>query len=343
MTGEQRIDQIADKLRREEEVSPETVRGLLSWFGARRRGVIITERIQKALQKANLVTEPNFEEAYIDGEIIFCLPASNRTLSTHTSPPTQQLESRVTDENEPGYKISRLKSANTGVVSISPDDSISKAATLMMQYDYSQLPVIVREREVLGLVSWKSLGKKAVLGIPCTSVRECMEEAKIVDLQTSIFHAVSLIIENDAVLVRNREKKISGIVTAADISEQFKYLAEPFLLIGEIENQIRRLLGQHFSPDELSQCKDERDTNRVIEDASDLTFGEYVRVFQNPKHWDRLGLKIDRVIFSSELDQIRTIRNDVMHFDPDGIPQEDLAMLRRFVRFLQDLHGLGAI
>jgi len=38
-----------------------------------------------------------------------------------------------------------------------------------------------------------------------------------------------------------------------------------------------------------------------------------------------------------ELKRIGRIRNDVMHFDPDGPSPEDLTTLRKFARFLNDL------
>jgi hypothetical protein len=41
----------------------------------------------------------------------------------------------------------------------------------------------------------------------------------------------------------------------------------------------------------------------------------------------------------SHLEKVRQIRNDVMHFDPDGIPDEDLDVLRQFSRFLQTLQS----
>jgi len=43
-----------------------------------------------------------------------------------------------------------------------------------------------------------------------------------------------------------------------------------------------------------------------------------------------------------ELDNVRLIRNDVMHFDPDGISDDDLQALRRLVAFLQKLRDIGA-
>lgn len=43
------------------------------------------------------------------------------------------------------------------------------------------------------------------------------------------------------------------------------------------------------------------------------------------------------------MDKIRDIRNDIMHFDPQGIDPESLHLLRDFVRFLKELRRIGAI
>jgi hypothetical protein len=75
--------------------------------------------------------------------------------------------------------------------------------------------------------------------------------------------------------------------------------------------------------------------------VADLTLGEYLRLLQEPEKWGRLGMKIDRKTFTKDLDDIRGVRNDVMHFDPDGVSDDDLAMLRRFVQFLQRLRQLA--
>ncbi len=67
-----------------------------------------------------------------------------------------------------------------------------------------------------------------------------------------------------------------------------------------------------------------------------------MRLLENPKRWDRLKLAVDRVLFCKDLDRVRRIRNDVVHFDPDGITTEDLDMLRDFTRFLKQLEAIRA-
>ena len=38
-----------------------------------------------------------------------------------------------------------------------------------------------------------------------------------------------------------------------------------------------------------------------------------------------------------------SIRNDVMHFDPDGLEANDLHVLREFAQFLKRLRDVGAV
>jgi hypothetical protein len=143
------------------------------------------------------------------------------------------------------------------------------------------------------------------------------------------------------VLVRDDTNKISGIVTTSDLSLEFRQLTEPFVLLGEIENHVRSLIQRGgFTDAQLRDCCDPNDMNRQIDGVFDLTFGEYLRLLEKKDLWSKLNLSIDRTVFIDRLNEIREIRNDVMHFDPDGITELELATLRTFARFLQKLQPI---
>src|SRR5207245_2373638 len=141
----------------------------------------------------------------------------------------------------------------------------------------------------------------------------------------------------DVVLIRDSENKISGLVTTSDISVQFGALAEPFLLLSEIENHIRRLIDGKFSLDDLKAARNPNDATRKIENVANLSFGEYIRLLETPKNWERLNYQLDRVECVKRLREVGRIRNDVMHFHPDGISPVDLDLLRETRKFLQGL------
>src|SRR5207245_6677569 len=116
------------------------------------------------------------------------------------------------------------------------------------------------------------------LGVPVAKVRDCTDSAYVLDLDTSLFAAIEAIYRHEYALVRHPDNRIGGIVTTADLTLEFPTLAEPFLLIGEIENHLRRLIAARFSLDELQQARDSSDTNREVTAVDDLTLGEYVRL-----------------------------------------------------------------
>ncbi|NWD84557.1 CBS domain-containing protein [Pseudomonas reactans] len=207
----------------------------------------------------------------------------------------------------------------------------------MLLYDYSQLPVMQGDRSLKGVVTWKSIGSMLALNRPCVNVRDCLDEAVVISADSSLFSAIPTIVERAFVLIEASDKTISGIVTTTDLSLQFRQLAEPFLLLGEIEMHLRRLGDGKFTKDDLSSLKDPGDVSRDINSLSDLTFGEHVRLLENPVRWTTLGLNIDRGTFVEHLKEIRDIRNDVMHFDPDGTAPTELEKLRQFVRLLDAL------
>jgi len=236
---------------------------------------------------------------------------------------------------DPTFRIGRLELANRPPTSVHPDAEIIGAVTVMLMNNFSQLPVIVHERQVLGLLSWRSLGSRLSQGSDCKLVRDAMDDCEVLGADASLFDAIETLKTHDCVLVRDSEGKISGIMTAYDISVTFGQLGEPFLILGEIENHIRSLIAAKFSREDLATARDAIDAGRPVEDVSDLTFGEYVRLLENPGNWQKLSLRIDRSHFVKKLEEIRVIRNEVMHFDPEGIEESDLKKLRDFVAFLQ--------
>ena len=317
------LTDIAKALRAGQTPGAETVRTLISWFGAQRRGYSVVQTIRRELDVLGLETNPDFEQTYIDAQIRFSLKtvAVERVRTPHVEPET-------TLTLDPTYRVGMLPSANRIPLSVKPTANLQEAITLMLMNDYSQLPVMETEREVKGIVSWSSIGSRLALNVNCAVIRDCMQPAQVMSHETSLFTAIDAIVRNDYVLIRHPDNRIGGIVTTADLSRQFRQLAEPFLLLGEIENHIRHLIQGKVSADELLAVREPSDDDRKVDDVSDLTFGEYIRLLEEPNRWQKLNLRLDRNSFVKALDDIRQIRNDVMHFDPDPIADEDIARLR---------------
>jgi CBS domain-containing protein len=359
-----KIGEIAEQLRSGDPPIA-TPRAFLTSLGVARRGVLINREIRQALREYKLKTVPDFEIADVDATIRFARIDNEQTTEPEADRSATDTNTvvdiagrgaggatgtGVLDVNtlliggasaDPTYRVGRLDCANRKPLSVRPDASLSEAFTLMMANDYSQLPVMTSDREVKGIISWTSIAIRMALGLMCEYVRDCMEShVEIINSDVSLFSVIHRIVEVESVLVRNDEKVICGMITTSDLSVTFDQLAEPFLVLGEIENHIRRLIDGKFTKGELNEFRDPGDLSRQVDDVSELTFGEYLRLLENPDRWNKLGLKIDRNTFVKELDKVRLIRNGVMHFDPEGIDASELTQLRLFLGLLYKLQAV---
>ena len=328
-----------------------TVREFLSWFGAFRRGWLVVQVIDDALAYYGLETSPYFNHVYIDSEIEFKkrTDEAKSTTSTTTTTTTEFPEDTLSSDgaeasfNDPTYRIGKLTTANKSLTFVKPDSELSEAVTKMITFDFSQLPVMQQQtRGLKGVISWRSIGLNFSQGKKSIRVGDLMEVPHVISSDTSLFSALPTIIEHDYVLIENNTKEITGIVTASDLSFQFKQMTEPFLIVSEIENHVRLILSK-LPKEDVENAKDERDTDRIINSVTDLNFGEYIRLFQSPVTWTKLNLLIDRKTFCEHLEKVRVIRNDIMHFDPDPYDEEDIETLRRMGHLLQTLRNIKAI
>ena len=117
------------------------------------------------------------------------------------------------------------------------------------------------------------------------------------------------------------------------------------MMVGEIEGHLRNIVHRKFTLDEMRNIYSEPEDSRKkeINGSSDLTFGEYYRLFSKPEYWQRMKLSVDRSVFLELLESARKTRNSIMHFSPDGLSDEEFQVLHNFSRYLDTLASLRAI
>src|SRR5207253_71519 len=101
------------------------------------------------------------------------------------------------------------------------------------------------------------------------------------------------------------------------------------------ELHIRRVVKGRITAEDFCVLDTPLQQNRQLQEIEDLSLGEYVKLLENPQVWDKLNLRIDRVVLTKLLESVRRIRNEVMHFDPDPMTADQLATLKRAVRLMQ--------
>jgi predicted transcriptional regulator len=310
------VKEIQENRDKEFELSP---RDFLSYFHCEKRTKGNNVRIDNFLSSKNLETSPHYSTVWMDGSIKLKHKARARSKS----------------DNDPILRISILPSANKPPITLNRDSKLSDAITIMMMHNYSQLPVMSNPKIVAGLITWETIGVGITNRNTSLDVRDFLKSnVVILDLDTPLLEAIKTVIKEEIVLVQKKDKSLSGIVTITDISSQFFALTEPFLLLEKIENLIRLLLDEKFLIEDLKLVCSEDDQAEFIDD---LTFGQYIRLIENETNWQKLNVNIERVPFIKQLDKIRIIRNDIMHFDPEGITTEQRDDLNNMANFLTEL------
>jgi hypothetical protein len=143
----------------------------------------------------------------------------------------------------------------------------------------------------------------------------------------------------DFIFVRDEKSAVAGIVTTADVVGAYRELATPFFLIGELDQVLRHLVSRTFSLEDVTSLCD-LDGSRAVQSFDDLEMGDYQRVLENPERWAKLKWPLDRATFIKRLDELRVIRNNVMHFNPEPVPSDAVEKLRYILKLLRDFGGV---
>lgn len=331
---------------------------LLEAFGYTRRRQTAINLINSELDDRDIYASPRLTTSMpLDRAITFYLKGtkpgdpSGAVCATPEDAPVEVVEVAVDDEGpeveattvtiaaepptaDPGNPADRslivgnLACADRAPEQIKPAATVEQALTIMALRDYSQLVVATGPRDIKGIVSYKSVAQAFLHGSP-KRVADCIDRSvPKVELSEPLLRVVHLFNQHDAVLIVAPDKTLAGIVTPADISAEFGAMAALFLLIGEIEEQLRWLVQKSLDLSSALAAVGNPVEASNPPSGSDLTMGELHRILEHPTHWEEVGIRFDRATFCIELNAVREIRNAVMHFR--DYQKDELVRLERF-------------
>ncbi len=316
------LHQAVEAAKTEPLVTP--VRNLIGMWGWLRRGSFVSAYVTKELQGVGLTTSPPFTEVGLDDRVR--LVRWNKAAANGTAAEEPRRAA--------GVQIGTLPPATHGLAFVRPEDSLLKAQTMMLVSGYSQLAIMHSPTDLRGAITWESVAKVLLRGTSATDVKSARVDATVVRRDSDLLQAIPQIVAAGFVFVSDRSGEVSGIVTTADLSKQFADLAGPFMLLNEIEVRLRITIAGVFSVKELASVKDPADSKPVVS-VDDLSLGELLRLLAPDRNWERLKWRLDRKEFLTALERVRWMRNEVMHFSPDPLRDEDLQAMRAFLECLR--------
>jgi len=308
-----------------------TVRELLARWDFTRRTATSLAVIQAELADRGIITRPSFATARMDSvvELVTVAVEPDSTAETPAQfEPADVAEADGPDDLPIKWSVSAVLPTDRGVQTVILGSPLSVAITQMLATGYSQLAVVNEDGHYMGAVSWESIGR-ARLADSEADLRDATVQARVVDYDEDLFAQIDEIYQRGYVLVRGEDRRaLVGIVTAHDLARQFGTLARPFSLVEEAELRLRRQVKRAISEDVLidKTPKWARGTP---------TFGGYSHLLKELATFELLGWQLDHATFLSLLDNVKNIRNELMHFSQDTMPQHDLDTIDGFVSMLR--------
>lgn len=209
----------------------------------------------------------------------------------------------------------------------------------MLAKKLSQVPVL-KNNVVLGMFSLRSFASRS-LGLANrrrwpseVPVEDMTEKPSYVQGVDELARVIDELDKHDAVLLGTRQQ-CDGVLAAMDVLRYLFGVAEPFILLGEIEHSLRALISRSVDTAQLARCvavangrSPTREDGTVPGKLNEMTFDHYRRIVCDGDNWAVFQPVFagDRRLASERLTKIGRLRNIVFHFRR-GLSGEERAEL----------------
>ncbi|MDX1613240.1 MAG: CBS domain-containing protein [Candidatus Promineifilaceae bacterium] len=243
----------------------------------------------------------------------------------HNHTPDRETDSLVSSF----HQVQSLIPEGQSLLTIPPEKPVKEALQLMQQHRYSQLPVVAGNA-VLGVFSYRSFSLKALTHQKRSNdwlgdrpVEEFLEELEYAHPADDWNRVMRYLDQDDAFLVGHRNG-LGGLVTTMDMLTYFQSIADPFIMLAEIELSLRKIVRTCVQDADLSAFLKESlastyDNGQAPTTLQDVTFNDYITLIASKENWPyfekvfgaRAGVRKQT---SRRLEQLRRWRNTVFHY-----------------------------
>lgn len=238
------------------------------------------------------------------------------------------------------FPIQQLIEGRDEPLCVSKSTRLSDALAVMVEHDYSQLPIVDEAGKLLGVVSEDSIigtyyhtgGTVSLLDL---TVDHCQKPAVTLPPESDIFEALDQL-KNVYAIVIVKDQKPVGILTDYDTTHFFRDLSEGLILVEDTEVTLRQYIEAAFSSESTMQAAlmrafkhDKKDPSKPAYEYEELSFSQHIQLITTEGNWvkfeDVLGPKS---LFVQLMANVRDARNQLAHFRGRLDPVQYDALLR---------------
>lgn len=176
------------------------------------------------------------------------------------------------------FTVQQLIEGRQEPVTVSPQDTVKKALELMIEHDFSQLPVVDESRKPIGIVTSDSILRALNnFGLPLAGLRVSHAMVKIhrkYSPDEDLFDLLDDLKNAYAVLIIDAEESLIGVVTSYDTTEYFRRRAEDMMFVEDIETTLKDFIRAAFN------VSDDADQQKLPAMIADMTDSDLRKKFQ---------------------------------------------------------------
>lgn len=216
------------------------------------------------------------------------------------------------------------KKGKPQLVTVDYEATLQDAIKDMIENDFSQLPV-KKDGKIIGVISFGSIVKtlyfiKESIGFSKLRVKDFMAIDPPSN-EDDLFKILNTLADKSYILIKTNTETKEEILTSYDALKYFREYSENFLVLNDIENNLRRIISAKYNQSEFKEKaktvfdngnqKRQRKPPKAVEK---MTFGNYIHFIKID--WDQFrGFLGNETVFESLTDEARKIRNKICHFN----------------------------
>ena len=237
------------------------------------------------------------------------------------------------------FQVQQLIEGRGMPICVEREDMVSMALAIMIQYDYSQLPVIKKEDKFdipEGMITYEGILRgirNFKARIEDLRVRDVMVPVPTYNVEDDLFDILDRLKDTNAVLISGvYGPDLVGIVTSYDTTEYFRDRTEDLMRVEDIELMIKEFIKTAYLEENgevvLSKLNDAANNishaawnneNQKEKTFEDLSLSEYIALLLCKENWEHFAsiFRVQRNFITELLNSVREIRNSLAHFRGD--------------------------
>lgn len=225
-------------------------------------------------------------------------------------------------------------------------ETVRNALSLMVDRDYSQLPIKDANGDLVGLISEQSINrfyfhfdqKSKLLD---SAVERCMDEAVTLPREDAGLFTILERLEKIYALVIVDGRKPIGIITHYDTTQVFREWSEGLIRIRNIELTLRQYIETIYDTEHKLEASiirslgtDKRNPQKPIKPYEKFSFYDHVQLIQHEKNWDSFNRYLGPDYeFKTIMDKVNEARNKLAHFrgSLDAVQNDEVKIAERWI------------